>query len=82
MTGDISEDESRVCRCTMGLFPGDKLFLRNDDALGEVSRDYIVTCPAVFFSRGGQLSLSYMTFRSLCMDKQRVEVNKKVIRLR
>ena len=39
MTGDISEDESRVCRCTMVLCPGDKFFLRKEDALEKVSRN-------------------------------------------
>ena len=37
MMGDISEDESRVCRCTMVLFPYDKSFPRNEDVLDEVS---------------------------------------------
>ena len=37
MAGDISEVESRVCRCTMVLFLYDKSFPRNEDVLEEVS---------------------------------------------
>ena len=37
MTGDISKDESRVCRCTMVLFPCDKSFPRKEDVSEEVS---------------------------------------------
>ena len=74
MTEDISEDESRVCRCTMVLFPDNKSFPRNEDVLEEVSSDYIVTCPA--FNKRGQLGLSYTILRGLCIDKHREEVYK------
>ena len=42
MTEDISEDESRVCRCTVVPCPSDKSFRRSEDALGEVSYDQVV----------------------------------------
>jgi len=48
VTGDISEDESRVCRCTMGLFPCDKSSPRNEDVLGEVSCGKVVVLFLMF----------------------------------